>query len=372
LERPIKVALVRGDRRRGTVAEALALLAPELKERVGHDPEPAIIPDLANPDRPWSCTHRDTLSAAVDAVLAAGASAVKLVGGMFRPGDRGRDPVRTLGYGAELWGRAARFEPVDPAPEHWSPILWIGPGGEPLAARAHCVAAASRCRIVLSVPRTHGLLRVGLGLSSLVGCLHPHDPDLCGTGRGTRSSASLSSLLASGRGRLTAAWLAVRSVSGGMRLTVRERRWLASAETAAARVAALAAFLRPAFSLIDGYSAIEGEGPRHGRHAGLNFVVAGTDALAVDAVAAAVMGFEPMEVASLRAAHRLGLATADLAEIEIIGDPLARARCRVRRHSADRLLRLAGHSWAGHSSPPRPHFGTSQSPLRERIDAHRV
>jgi uncharacterized protein (DUF362 family) len=377
LDHSIKVAVIRSDRRRGAVAEALALLAPELSERVGLDSAPVLIPDLATPGRPWACTHRDTLSATVDAVLAAGAASVQIVGGSETPEDPSRDVVHRLGYRGELWGRPAEFLALDPSSGPWSPIRWIGVEGEPLAARIDARAAGSRCRISLAVARSHETFRVGLGLANLAGCLHPNDRAALGLGQrpgtpGWTGGNGLLALLHSGRGGLVASWLALRTVAGGMRLTSREMRRLESVAMATERLVALAAFLRPAISLVDGFSAMQGEGPRHGRRVGLGTVVAGTDPVAVDAVAASLLGFEPMEIAVLREAHRLGLGTADLSQIDLLGDPPGRARRKITRHSSDPLLKLARHSRVRPASPPRPHFGWSGAHLRENADAHRV
>ena len=64
----------------GAVAEALALLADDLRRRVAADPNPVIVPNLDTPSRPWACTHRDTVSAAADAVLSAGARSIAIAG----------------------------------------------------------------------------------------------------------------------------------------------------------------------------------------------------------------------------------------------------------------------------------------------------
>jgi hypothetical protein len=156
--------------------------------------------------------------------------------------------------------------------------------------------------------------------------------------------------------------MALRSVPGGLRLTRGERRRLALVEQANERLAALAAFLRPAVSLVDGFTAMQGEGPGHGRRVALNTVIAGTDPVAVDAVAASILGFEPMEVAVIRAAHELGVGIADLSRIQVVGDPPARPARPIRPHSSDPLLRLARRSGVRKASPPRPHFGTLAAP----------
>jgi len=242
--------VVRGDRRRGAVAEALCLIAHDLKERVGHDPVPVILPDLQNPDRAWSCTHVDTLSATADALLAAGASALRVVGGLGDPERQAGHPVGRLGYTAELWGRPVQFAGLGPSVERWNPIRWFGPDGVPVAVRVHPLVAACRCRISLAVARTHETFRVGLGLANLIGSLHPDDlaairPDRGAGGSRPGSHGPIRALLESGRGKLVDAWMALRSVSGGMRLTSRERRHVADVEESTRRLVALSAFLRP-------------------------------------------------------------------------------------------------------------------------------
>ena len=93
----------------------------------------------------------------------------------------------------------------------------------------------------------------------------------------------------------------------------------------------------------------------------LGTVIAGTDPVAVDAVAASIMGFEPREIAYLRQAEIMGLGTADLAAITILGDPVSASRHRFRRHSLDPLLRLVSSSAARETGAPRPHFGSVPS-----------
>jgi uncharacterized protein (DUF362 family) len=51
-------------------------------------------------------------------------------------------------------------------------------------------------------------------------------------------------------------------------------------------------------------------------------ILAGTDGVAVDAVAAHILGFNPMKVPILADAHRRGLGVANLNDIAIVGEPL--------------------------------------------------
>jgi ferredoxin len=51
-------------------------------------------------------------------------------------------------------------------------------------------------------------------------------------------------------------------------------------------------------------------------------IIAGIDAVAVDAVAAQILGYDPMSVPILANAHRRGFGIADLHEIEVIGEQI--------------------------------------------------
>jgi hypothetical protein len=56
-----------------------------------------------------------------------------------------------------------------------------------------------------------------------------------------------------------------------------------------------------------------------------NVILASADQVAIDAVAAKLMGFDPMQIKFLRLAHDMGLGCADPREIELIGDQSAAA-----------------------------------------------
>ena len=68
-----------------------------------------------------------------------------------------------------------------------------------------------------------------------------------------------------------------------------------------------------------------------GTNAHRNLILAGHNAIAVDAVAAAAMGFEPKELEFLRILDRKGLGTFDLDAIWMRGNDLAEARALFRK-----------------------------------------
>ena len=78
--------------------------------------------------------------------------------------------------------------------------------------------------------------------------------------------------------------------------------------------------------VIDGSSAMEGNGPTGGTQVPMETIVAGTNPLATDMVAASLMGFEPNEISTFTWAHKAGLRPRSLDEIETRGEPLERVR----------------------------------------------
>jgi uncharacterized protein (DUF362 family) len=74
------------------------------------------------------------------------------------------------------------------------------------------------------------------------------------------------------------------------------------------------------FAVTDGTTAGNGPGPRTMTPVTKNLVLASDDCVAIDAVSAALMGFEPMDHTFIRLAHEQGLGVGRIEEIEIIGD----------------------------------------------------
>jgi len=75
------------------------------------------------------------------------------------------------------------------------------------------------------------------------------------------------------------------------------------------------------FALMDGTTAGNGPGPRIMKPETKNVILASADQVAIDAVAAKIMGFDPMSLRYIRLAHDAGLGIGDPREIEIVGDP---------------------------------------------------
>ena len=82
--------------------------------------------------------------------------------------------------------------------------------------------------------------------------------------------------------------------------------------------------LHPArFSVMDGTVCGDGAGPRTMIPRVHNYLLASSDSVAIDAVAARMMGYDPWSIPYLRMAHERELGVADLKKIEIVGEDIA-------------------------------------------------
>ncbi len=77
------------------------------------------------------------------------------------------------------------------------------------------------------------------------------------------------------------------------------------------------------FAVMDGTTAGNGPGPRTMKPEVKNVILASADQVAIDAVAAKLMGFDPLAIDYIRLAHERGLGVGDMSEIELVGDDVS-------------------------------------------------
>ena len=78
------------------------------------------------------------------------------------------------------------------------------------------------------------------------------------------------------------------------------------------------------FAVMDGTFAGDGPGPRAMRIHQKNIILGSADQVAIDAVAAKLMGFDPMKLPKIRIAHERGLGIGNPREIEYVGEDVRR------------------------------------------------
>ena len=77
------------------------------------------------------------------------------------------------------------------------------------------------------------------------------------------------------------------------------------------------------FAVTDGTFAGDGPGPRAMRWHLKNVILAGADQVAIDAVAARMMGFDPMSIDFIRLGHEAGLGCGETDQIDIVGEDIS-------------------------------------------------
>ena len=100
------------------------------------------------------------------------------------------------------------------------------------------------------------------------------------------------------------------------------------------------------FTVMDGTFCGNGPGPRTMTPVEKGLMLASADSVAIDAVAAKMMGFEPMTIDYIRLAHEDGLGVGRIEEIEVVGEDLAHLNFQFS--VGDNLASRVGHLlWHG-------------------------
>jgi uncharacterized protein (DUF362 family) len=94
------------------------------------------------------------------------------------------------------------------------------------------------------------------------------------------------------------------------------------------------------FAVMDGTVAGSGPGPRTMHPVDMGLILASGDQVAIDAVSAKIMGFDPMSIKYIRLAHERGLGVGDPSEIEIVGEDIDKYEYEFK--VGDNLPSLAG------------------------------
>lgn len=80
--------------------------------------------------------------------------------------------------------------------------------------------------------------------------------------------------------------------------------------------------VKPHLTIMDGVVAMEGEGPGSGGLRNLGVVLAGRDAVAVDAVAISIIGLNPADISTTRYCQERGLGVGVLDNIDVVGESI--------------------------------------------------
>ena len=314
-----RVALVRGEARYHNVSQALAGIAGEIdlsdKEHV------LIKPNFVVTHKPLAATHVDAMRAVLDFVRERYDGPITIAEGpSVQPAAEG---FAQFGYDSLIESHSVTLadlnhdEPVPVEVYDWRL--------RPLRLHLARSVVDSDFRISVGPPKTHDVVIVTLSLKNMImGSLisrftHAHASD---NGNGF-SIGAISKLL----WRMVPLW--VRHLPPAEWLTFRAMSTLEPSDKMKMHqsypvinlnLALIAPKVKPHLSVIDGFEAMEGNGPSEGDAVPWRIALASADALAADATAAALMGFDPDDIGYLHYCKVMGLGTGDADQIQIVGN----------------------------------------------------
>ncbi len=329
-----QVALVRGDDRYRNTLAALEHIAADIKLSARR--HVLVKPNFVVTDKPLASTHVDAVRAVLDLVrdrfqgpitIAEGPSSRPAAEGFHR---HGYEPLAST-YGAELLD-LNHDEPV--------PVRVYDRKLRPLRLHVARTVLESDFRISVGPPKTHDVVMVTLSLKNMImGSLISHYSHglTSGDGAGLDIAGLKKRLL-----RLVPRWVSQLPIVEWMQFWAMstlepsdKMKMHQSYPVINLNLALLAPLVKPHLAVIDGFEAMEGNGPTGGTPVSLRVALASTDALAADFVAAALMGFDANEVGYLHYCRRMRLGVGDLDRIDLVGNaPLASCVRPFRPHYA--------------------------------------
>ncbi len=149
---------------------------------------------------------------------------------------------------------------------------------------------------------------------------------------------------------LTAFTGAVKNVFGcvpGVRKGLFHVQAADSRETFAQMLVDLLGAVTPQVNVMDAVIGMEGDGPNNGKAKQVGLILASSDPVALDAVACAIVGIDPLSIDTTRLAAEQGLGCADLATIEVRGEHINSVRVHGFQQSSGR------NDWARIPAPVR-------------------
>ena len=321
-ERKARVALIKGDDRYRNTAQALRLIEGEIDLT---DKKLVLVKvNFVSTVRQLAATHVDAVRAVLDfvreryqgpLVVAEGAALSDTFEGF-----------RNFGY--LPLAREYDVLLMDLNRDEWVEVELLDRHFRPMKLRVSKTVVESDFRIAVGPPKTHDTVVVTLSLKNIaVGSL-------------IRDQSAGSALISLAR-RLTPSWLAnsplVERLKAPVTTAVSRNDKVAIHQGYQAinlNLYRLACVLAPHLSVIDGFEAMEGDGPTGGTPVPWRIAVASTDFLAADVLTAHLMGFDPDEIGYLYYCKVKGLGVGDLERIEVVGN-ISPEECRrqFRPHS---------------------------------------
>ncbi len=334
-----RVSLVTGDERRRNIVAALDAVADDIGPLLDVD-EVLVKPNLVSSDNPLAVTHADAVRAVLDWLrqrtdvpIAVGEGTA--LGSTWLAYD-------AFGYRA-LSSEYRDVRLVDLNDDETVDLEAFDWRLRRRVLKASRLAVQSDLRISVGPPKTHDAVLVTLSLKNMVmgGLVSRFSSVDRRTGK-PRSSLT-GRIIHAGESFYLALPRRIRNSKPVAELKELTLGNLSPSSKAAMHqgfavmhlnLFTMASHLHPHVSIIDGFEAMEGNGPGDGDPVAWRVAMAGTDWLATDVTAARLMGFALEEVGYLWYCAQAGYGVYDEADIQLVGnaDP-GRVSRRFKRHA---------------------------------------
>jgi uncharacterized protein (DUF362 family) len=314
-----RVALIHGHERYDNIHQALDQIASDIdlsgKQRV------LIKPNFVVTDVPLAVTHVEAVRAVLDFVRARYDGPIIIAEGpSMQPAARA---FRLHGY--EPLVEAYDVTLVDLNRDEPVPVEVYDWRLHPLELHLARRVVESDFRISIGPPKTHDAVIVTLSLKNMImGALISQSAHAQPSPNGgvldlePLKKALWQMIPMWARGLPPVEWLQFRAMS--LLEPSDKKKMHQSYPVINLNLALIAPLVAPHLAVIDGFEAMEGNGPTQGTPVLLRTAVISTDPLAADVVAAKLMGFDADEVGYLHYCRRMGLGTGRLAQIDLVGN----------------------------------------------------
>lgn len=289
-----RVALAKGSDRQDNIRRAMELIREDVASKINGQ-KVIIKPNCLQSAVPLSCTHVDALRGILDFLSHLSPQSVMVAESC---GDSEHfESFRRLGYVSLPEEYDASLVDLDEEGD-WTDMYLLNRDYQEVKVKVSRTVVDCKCRISAAVAKTHDAVIMTASWKNIMGALASRDKVKM---HGCNSH--------------------------------RERVLTSEVAILPQNLVRLAKLVPPHISIIDGFIGMEGNGPVRGNEKYLGMAITSTDFVAADAVCAKAMGFEPMEISYLYYGHQLGLGTAALDDIAIVGDSIGDVAGKFTPHS---------------------------------------
>ena len=317
MKRAARVSLVRGDERYTNVKRALELVSDDIIPGA----KILIKPNLTSVSKQLAATHFDAVRATLDFLTERTSSQITIAEGTGTGTAGAMAGFKKYGYLQLQESYNVRF--VDLNADEAVETTILNSDLDPIRIRLAKTVVDSDYRISLCPPKTHDcVIYTGALKNLLVGAIIRREKWIAA------KLFSLVSRLSKNVPANAMDWLA--RISGNDKMRLHQ-----GYEAMNLNLYKLATVIPPHLSIIDGYQAMEGDGPVDGDEVKFGIALASVDFLACDAVAVWLMGFDINQIGYLSYCQMADLGEGDVSGIEVVGDKKEECIVPFRPH----------HSW---------------------------